>query len=165
MYNPLVFVLSFFVVFEFGQIKNKWVQRILFFIFVFIVVNRINWTWRSGEDLMRRSAQLERLVDYAQELGYAKYIIDSRNFQKQYSHIAWSNPIETLLYSAIDGKDKSVSIATVFDYEFNKNKTKLNDSTYIFRRFEIKEHDFLNPRFFLLKKGNYVKLNSEGVGQ
>src|SRR5690606_29733644 len=75
----------------------------------------------------------------------------------------WSNPIESLLYSAIDGKEKSVSIATFDDYEFNDNFKNLNDSLYIFRRFEIEPHSFLNARYFLLDKSAYAKLNNPGV--
>lgn len=165
MYNPLVFVLSFFAVFEFSKLKNIWFQRVLFLGFIFIVANRISWTWSAGEDLRKRSAQLERVVDYAQELGHSKYLIESENYQKQYSNIAWSNPIESLLYSAIDGKEKSVSIATFDDYEFNDNFKKLSDSSYIFRRFEIEPHSFLNARYFLLDKSAYAKLNNPGVEQ
>lgn len=163
MYNPLVFVLSFFAVFEISMTNNVWFKRALFLIFLFIVANRISWTWNAGENLRKRSAQLERLVDYVQELGDSKYLIESENFQKQYSYIAWSNPIESLLYSAIDGKDKSVTISTIDDYEFNDNLKKLNDSSYIFRRFEIVPHSFLNPRYFLLDKSAYSKLNNTGI--
>lgn len=163
MYNPLVFVLSFFFVYELLNIKGIWLQRALLTIVVLLAFNRIGWTWNYGEDLRKRSAQLERIVDYAQMLGHSKYLIEPKNMQKHYSHIAWSNPIETLFYSAIDGKDKSLSIATTVDYEYNKNFRELNDSNYMFRMHEIKSHDFLNSRFFKLKKEGYQRLNNSGV--
>lgn len=163
MYNPLVFVLSLFFAYEVLNNKEVWLQRTFLTLAVLIAFSRIGWTWNYGEDLRKRSAQLERIVDYAQMLGHSKYLIEPKNMQKNYAHIAWSNPIETLFYSAIDGKDQSLSIATTVDYEYKKNAKELNDSNYIFRMFEIENHDFLNPRFFELKNEAYHRLNNRGV--
>ena len=105
---------------------------------------------------------MERNVDYLQSLGHSKYLANKENYQRKYSNVAWSNPIETLLYSAIDGKENCLSISNYDDYTHNRNFKILNDSNYIFRRFEIEDYSFLNPRFFKLNKEKYHTVNNGG---
>ncbi|MBL4706811.1 MAG: hypothetical protein JKY48_00025 [Flavobacteriales bacterium] len=163
MYNPLVFLVVFFFAHEIEALKKLWLKHALQYTLLAIVGIRIFWTYDFGEPLRKRSAQLERLVDYAQQLGHSKYLLNSENFHSYYTSITWANPIETLLYSAIDGKESSLSISTEGEYVFNNNYKILNDSSYMFRRFEVKEYDFLNPNYFQLKKERYQYLNNTNI--
>lgn len=162
MYNPLVFLVVFFFAHESESLKSLRFRQALQYTLFLMVGIRIFWTYDFGEPLRKRSAQLERLVDYAQELGHSKYLLRSDNFHSYYTSITWANPIETLLYSAIDGKEKSLSISTEGEYVFNDNYKVLNDSSYMFRRFEVKDYNFLNPKYFQLKKEGYHYLNNSG---
>ncbi len=164
MYSPLVFIVVFLVLQEFKQVYPKWMLLMTGFVLV-ISLFRIGWIWKEGETHRLRSAQLERIVDHAQTLGHSKYLINGNNIHHHYTSITWANPIETLLYSAIDGKEQALSIAENNEYYFERNHLKLNDSTYIFRRFEVVSHDFLNPRYFTLKKEAYHYLNSANYAQ
>lgn len=162
MYNPLVFIIVFFFLYEIYQEINPQYKRVFQTGVVLIALVRIFWIWDYGKPLQQRSTQMERVVDYAQTVGHSKYLINKENYEKDYSYVAWSNPIETLLYSAIDGKDQSLSIATFDDYYYHNNHRALTDSSYLFRMFEIVDYDFLNPRYFQLKKQPYQRLNNSG---
>ena len=99
-------------------------------------------------------------LEVAQQKEGSKFLINSDNYHSEYTSITWANPIETLFCSAIDGKDQSLSIATEGEYKFNNNHKILNDTNYIFRRFEVEPIDFLNPDYFLFEAGPYQLLNS-----
>lgn len=160
MYNPLVLLIVFVFMYEIYASSSKKVQLMLAFGLIGIASFRIVWIWDYGEPLRKRMNQMERIVDYAQGLDATKFIIDKQNFQKEYSHVAWSLPIETLIISAIDGKEASLSIATKKDYRYHGNNRKLSDSSYIFRRFELEDYSFLNDRFFELNQEAYQMLNT-----
>lgn len=163
MYNPLVTLVVLFALYEFSQINKPVLKQILTLGVLIIAGFRILWIWDMGHDLRKRTDQLDRLTDYAQQMGQSKYIIRDGNFQSKYNNITWANPIETLLYSAADGPEASVTVASESDYYFNKNQKNLQPDEYMFRRFEIVPHTFLNERFFKLDQENYQALNTEGL--
>lgn len=162
MYNPLVTLVVVGFMYEVFSAQKKLLRNVLVVGLCMIALFRINWIWENGNDFRLRSTQMERNVDYLQSLGHSKYLANKENYQRKYSNVAWSNPIETLLYSAIDGKENCLSISNYDDYTHNRNFKILNDSNYIFRRFEIEDYSFLNPRFFKLNKEKYHTVNNGG---
>jgi hypothetical protein len=162
MYNPLVALVVIGFMYEVFNTQKKTIRNILLLCLCVIALVRVNWIWKSGENIRLRSAQMERNVDYLQTLGHSKYLTNEANYKRKYSLINWSNPIETLLYSAIDGKDNCITVINYEDYNYNKNYKKLNDSNYIYRRFEIEDYTFLNSRLFQLKKEKYSTINNGG---
>ena len=156
MYNPLVFIVVFFYVYEVLVFSNKFIRSAAMVFLLFIGFFRLGWIYQHGEPLRVRTAQLERLVDYSQSLGGSKYSIDSRNIY----YATWANPIESLFYSALDGKEQTVSLVTSSDLEFEKNFKKLKPEQFVFRRFELEPLGFLNEQYFQLDTGNYVELNT-----
>jgi len=158
LHSPLVFIIVFVTIYESRRWSKKY-QNLFFTFCSLIAIIRIFWIYDHGEPLRQRMAQLERLVDYAQQWDGSKFLINSDNFNLYNHTITWANPIETLLCSALDGKEESISIATEDDYRFNKNLRFLTDTNYIFRRFEIEPLNFLNSQFFDLKEGRYQSLN------
>ncbi len=165
MYHPLVFLTAFVFIYELRRHASSKMRSIITIGVFIIIAYRIIWTWSFGEPLRKRVDQLNHIVDYAQTLNYSNYIIDKRNYNQSYSHIAWSQPIEALLFSAIDGKENTVSIPTKDGIEYKDNERKLReDSTFLFRIFDIKPLSFLNKRFFELDNGSYRMLNTKGDG-
>jgi len=162
MYNPLVFLVVFTWVYEFYTLKLN--SRSLFLtlsLFAFLLASiRIAWIYDFGSPLRQNLNQMERLSDYAQSRKGDKFVIRKENFVKTYSRPTWAFPIEQLILSAIDGKENTVSLITDADRDYNNNSNYLNDSSFVFRRFELKPHGFLNPRFFQLRKGPYQPLNT-----
>lgn len=157
MYNPLVFLVVLFFCYELANIKKKWIVQFAFFLLLGIVSFRISWIYDFGKPLRDRSAQLERVIDYTQELGDSKYVIDTRNIE----FTTWANPIEGLLYSAMDGKEESLSLVTSEDFYFKQNNKNLGITNFLFRMFEIEEQEFLNSQYFQLDPGLYKSINSK----
>lgn len=160
--TPVVFLVLFFFMFTTWEGLSTRIKEWAILGLLLMALLRITWIWSYGEPLRERTAQLERLVDYAQGLGHSKYLINEANYKKPYSEITWANPIEALLFSAIDGKEKTVSIITDQDLAYSNNKEQLNDSTFLFRKFNAEPLSFLNPRYFELKKEGYHLLNNSG---
>ena len=156
MYNPLVFIVVFFFVYEVIGFAKKHLRSTAIALILIISLFRVGWIYQHGEPLRVRTAQLERLIDYTQNLGGSKYSIDSRNMY----YATWANPIESLFYSALDGKEQTVSLVMSSDIEYKKNFKKLNKGNFIFRRFELEPLDFLNDQYFQLDSGVYQALNT-----
>jgi hypothetical protein len=162
--TPIVFIVVFFFVFEgWNTLPMKGKQWSLFIIIALAIV-RIAWIWNFGEALRQRTAQLERLVDYTQELKGSKFLLNEENYVKSYSRLTWASPIESLLFSAKDGKDQTVSIVSNADLAFNQNKSKLTDSTFVFRKFNLEPNSYLNPSYFQLNVESYRPLNTANLG-
>ena len=162
MYSPLVFITSLPLVYQLYQfLPTKWTWAISALLFGIIGL-RIFWIWDYGQPLQQRVNQLERIVDHVQYGSNTNFLINKANYERSYSNIAWSQSIESLLFSAMDGKEATVSVPTTEDFFYKENQKKLTDSMFIFRRFEIEPLDFLNPRFFNLKNKDYQFLNTGG---
>ena len=160
MYSPLVFLAVVPLVYQvYHQLSSRWLAAVnlLFFITVGF---RIYWIWSYGEPLRQRVNQLVHIVDHVQYQENTNFTINNENYSKPYSLINWGQPIETLLFSAMDGKEATVSVPSIGDYRFNKNAKKLTDSLFIFRRFEIEPLSFLNQKFFSLRNQPYKALNT-----
>jgi len=156
MYNPLVFIVVFFFVYEVVGFTKRIFHFSAVALLIIISLFRLGWIYQHGEPLRVRSAQLERLIDYTQTLEGTKYNIDSRNIY----YATWANPIESLFYSALDGKEETVSLVTSSDIEYGVNEQNLKQELFLFRKFEIEPLSFLNQQYFQLDTGNYILLNS-----
>ncbi len=155
MYNPIVFIVVFFYVYEVIRCTNKYISSASIALLLVISLFRLGWIYNHGEPLRVRTAQLERLVDYTQTLEGSKHSIDAKNIY----YATWANPIESLFYSALDGKEETVSLVTSSDIEFEKNEQLLKPGVFIFRRFELEPLSFLNKQYFQLDSSDYVPLN------
>lgn len=158
-YSPLVGIVVLVFVHEVFHLSQKWAIAALASFAIVMASNRMIWIWDFGADLRQRSEQLDRIVDHAQTLGKSKYLINIGNYQRPYSDYTWANPIESLLYSAIDGPENTVTIAEENEVNYEKNYLVLNDSNFMFRRFEVLPVDFLNQHLFHLDQEPYHYLN------
>lgn len=61
----------------------------------------------------------------------------------------WSYPIESLLLSS-DKPQKSQTVCTDFDLNWDNNQAKLEEDEFLFRRYELYPLEKLNQRFFAL---------------
>jgi hypothetical protein len=160
MYAPLVSLVVVFFSFYVLNKQNEIVVVQLLPIILIIFLPRLVMIWNGGEDLRNRMTQIEYLTDQLQEKGGSKYLIEEENFTRDYSLMTWSNPLDVLMNSALDGAEKTISLCTVGEYKFEKNASKLNDSCFIFRRFEVLPDSFLKAYYFELNKEEYVNLNT-----
>jgi hypothetical protein len=114
----------------------------------------------SGSDIfIKRIAQMEQLIEAARQKGGSKFVVSEPIIDHGYTQVNWSYPIETMLLSAIDGNDISVTIAPEEDLYFENNNNKIKSNEFIFRRWELKNQSWLNPRYFHLDIGPYRPIN------
>lgn len=165
MYNPLVLLCVFVFIFEVLKRASAKVRSISTLLLIVVALLRVTWIWSYGEPLRERSAQLERLVDYAQSLGKSKYLLHKENFEKDYSFVNWATPVEALLFSAIDGKENTITISTIDDLEYGQNKQKLKEDNFMFRRSDIMDLSELNEKYFQLDVEPYHALNTSTFEQ
>jgi hypothetical protein len=166
MYNPLVFLGVFILVKEVLTKEKGKLMQWGSLALVLLLAFRLFWIWDFGKPLRDRMAQLERIVDYSQELGGKRFILEKANVAKPYSYLNWAVPIETFLISAIDGKERAVSIVSNEDIDFDRSRAKLKNDNFLFRRAEVWPLEDLNPRYFSLGEGSYEALNtSRGIAQ
>tara|TARA_B100001063_G_C16776636_1_gene566040 strand:- start:759 stop:2516 length:1758 start_codon:yes stop_codon:yes gene_type:complete len=156
----VVFIVIFYTFFIVFETVNKQVKNIIVSIAVLIAIVRLIFILDSGKSMVQRIDQIDRLVDYTQTIESSKFLIRTENFEKKYSLMTWANPIEALLFSAIDGKNATRTIISEKDLNYQDNSKLINDTSFIFRMFELEPHSFLNERFFKLNKSPYIELNT-----
>lgn len=158
--SPIVFLVVFIFLFEvWNQLSSK-IKSVALVCFIGVALFRVYWIFDFGQIFTQREKQLDRLVDYTQTIESSKFLIRTENFEKKYSSMTWANPIETLLFSAIDGKNSTRTIISEKDINYQDNSKLINDTSFIFRMFELEPHSFLNERFFKLNKSPYIELNT-----
>lgn len=105
-----------------------------------------------------RLDKTNRVIAEAHKTPGSKYILDNDDFHSCYNFVEWSFPMETLLYSAIEGKDKCVTVVVHDDLDAENNRKRLNDGNFLFRRWDLRLNRQINPRYFLIKPGAYQQL-------
>jgi hypothetical protein len=125
-----------------------------------IILWRI-WLFVSlGMDYRERTKQQEQIIATAQKQSGTKFLLHQNDLMGCMSYAEWSLPMETMLYSARAGKEKTVSIATWPDMTESNNQEILKDNSnkYIMRRWEIMPDNVVNGKYFLMKEGFYQEL-------
>lgn len=107
-----------------------------------------------------RVNQMERIITAADKKGGNKFIANSKNFEKSYSKINWSYPVETLLLSAERGKEMCRSVISDKDTEDVKTNSMFKDSSiFVLRRWIIIHDGDLNQKYFYIQNGIYTTLD------
>ena len=124
-----------------------------------LIAYRLAVIYYGSEIFMKRVAQMEQLIEAARQKGGSKFIVSSKLIDHGYTQLNWSYPIESMLLSAIDGNDIAITIAPEDDLYFENNNNKIAADQFIFRRWELKDHSWLNKRYFHLDIGPYRTIN------
>jgi len=124
-----------------------------------LIAYRLAIIYFNSEVYTKRVAQIEQLIEAARQKGGNKFVVSKAAIDHGYTQLNWSYPVETLLLSAIDGNDISVTIAPEEALSFNNNNLKIRAGQFILRPWEIKEQSWLNKRYFHLDIGPYRFIN------
>lgn len=106
-----------------------------------------------------RTAHIEQLIGRTHDRGLRKGIaIAPRYFgtEQDIVQLEWSLSVESLLLSARRGPQATVSIITTEDAAYGDNAKHLGE--FIFRRWEVMDSNWLDPRYFLAPEGTYTPL-------
>lgn len=160
VFSPLVsitLILFVFVILETNSLKNQLAWKKAFGIFYLILALGIV---NNSEEMQDRMSQMEQISDQLQVQKIDKAIIEYSNIDRPYNHWEWSVPVEVLLLSAIDGPTEAVSLITDNDLDYNYNRKRLTDSSFVFRMFEVMSYEELNQDYFQMEKGGYQRINT-----
>lgn len=114
----------------------------------------------SGSDIFKkRITQMEQLIETARQKGGSKFVVTEDIADHEYSMFNWSYPIETMLLSAVDGNDQTITIVPDKDYYSDKANEKITASQFIYRKLELRDYSWLNKKYFHFDIGPYQPIN------
>lgn len=126
-------------------------------IFIVFFVFRAGSIINAGILYSDRTANLEQIISKLREREGQFFVVsDSLASPQGIPGANWSYPIESLLFSAIHEPEEAISICTTEDFYYNKVNEQLNESNYLFRRFEVEPLNTVNQKYFKVKAGNYI---------
>ena len=153
---PIVFIP---LVYGFRTVGRQGLLNIAVLLVSALIAYRLVVIYNGSEIFVKRIAQMEQLIESARQKGGSKFVVSDEAVNHGYTQLNWSFPIETMLLSAIDGNDITVTIAPEEDLYFNNNNNKIGANQFIFRKWELKDQSWLNSRYFHLDLGPYRTLN------
>jgi hypothetical protein len=153
---PIVFIP---LIYGFPTVGRQGLLNISILLVSALIAYRLSVIYYGSEIFTKRVAQMEQLIEVARQKGGNKFIVSKDAIDHGYTQLNWSYPIESMLLSAIDGNDISVTIAPEEDLYFDNNNNKISASQFIFRKWELKNQNWLNKRYFHLDIGPYRSLN------
>ncbi len=106
-----------------------------------------------------RTALTEARIEEARARGFSKGIVQAPVFFGPPHHLidlSWSTSVESLLLSAKDGPEGTVSLITTEDLELPEVRVQLD--RFIFRRWDILDPSWLDTRYFRAPTARYTAL-------
>jgi len=155
---PFVVIAFFPLVYSFPKEPRPGLQNISILMVSGLIAYRLFVIYDGSELFVARVRQMENLIESARQMGGSKFIVSPVNVEKGYTQLNWSYPMETILLSSIDGSDLTITIVPEDDYFYEGNNTKTGPQQFIFRKWEIKDHSWLNQDYFHLDPGAYRML-------
>lgn len=153
---PIVFIP---LIYGFPSKGRQGLMNISILLISALIIYRLAVIYYGSDIFMKRIAQMEQLIEVARQKGGSKFIVSQQVVDHGYTQLNWSYPIETMLLSAIDGNDIVVSIIPEDDLSYEDCENKLKADQFIFRKGEIKDQTWLNPKYFHLDIGPYRQIN------
>jgi hypothetical protein len=162
---PFVAIVFIPLIYGFPEEPRPGLQNISILLISGLIAYRLFIIYSGSELFVARVRQMENLIKSARQMGGSKFIVSPSNVDKGYTQLNWSYPLETILISAIDGDDLTVTIVPEEDYFYEGNNTKIGPQQFIFRKWELKDHNWLNPRYFHQDPGAYKMLCDSNTTQ
>lgn len=159
MYLPLV-ALAIAVFFSHGvQLLNTRAQTQLLLLLGVFSAYTLAMQWKATGPYTIRANQLMAATIKLTEKRTNKFIIKPQEMGLTGEDMTWSIPMETLLLSALKGKEHTVSVGTPDDIGFEEVNKILSDSSYfMLRRWDLIKNEQLNSKYFSYKPGAYVEV-------
>jgi len=136
-------------------------QNVTFIALYVIICYRIFLIYDTGHFYKRRTALIKRIIDHTYQIPGSKFNIIGENVITHNPMISWWTwPVESMLLSAIDGKEKTVNITPVEVVDFEKYESKLTDTTFRWLFGGLRDYNYLNSNYFHLETGPFLYLNT-----
>jgi len=153
---PIVFIP---LIYGFSSKSRQGRQNLAVFLISALVVYRLVVIYAEGEIFVKRINQMEQLIKTARQKGGSKFVVSKKIVDHGYSQLNWSYPIETMLLSAIEGNDQTITIIPDEDFNTEVTNEKIAPNQFIYRNRELKNYSWLNKRYFHFDIGPYRTLN------
>jgi hypothetical protein len=158
VYFPLVPLALIPVIYSYPRSARPGLNNFVFLLLAGLILYRFVAIYNGSKPFMKRTQQMENMIASARQMGGCKFVASEKQFQRSYSMINWSYPIESILLSACGGRDSTITIAPQSDVEFEHNYLELRNYRFMFRRWEIYNDSYLSFDYFDLKPANYKPL-------
>jgi hypothetical protein len=156
---PFVAIVFIPLIYGFSSKRRQGRQNLAVLLISALVVYRLTLIYSGSEIFVKRVAQMEQLIETARQKGGSKFVISSTIVDHGYSQLTWSYPIETMLLSAIDANDLTLTIVPDKDFDSDIIKEKIGAGQFIYRKSELKNYNCLNKRYFHFDIGPYRTIN------
>lgn len=160
-YLPLFFFVGLpFLEDEWPRMKARWQQWIFLGCFVILLVHSILRIGSETPHYVDRLQEIKKMAVYARGQGQYKIIITRSTAEAAFPFNIWGLALESMLYTARDGADQTVTIYMEED-DFDRTDADLyqNPDVYVsvnwWKKWSV--HD-LNPYYFQLPAQGYMEL-------
>ena len=156
---PFVAIVFIPLVFGFPKDGRPGLLNISILMVSALIVFRLAVIYYGSEVFVKRVAQIEQLIETARQKAGNKFVVSQDIIDHGYTQLNWSYPVETMLLSAIDGNDITVTIASENDLSSVEKRNKIQPDQFLFANHELKEQSWLNKQYFHMDIGPYHSLN------
>ncbi|MGL4598966.1 MAG: hypothetical protein ACRCYO_15720 [Bacteroidia bacterium] len=111
-----------------------------------------------GHDYKAKTANRARVIELAQQQGGSKFVLNGADFNACFRYAEWSFPMETMLFSSLNGSGKTVNVILPEDLEAENNRTKVNATNFLLRRWDLRRNEEVNQHYFKIESGVYQEL-------
>lgn len=162
VYFPLSWIVAFPFALSLAYESSNSSWRQLLWVVLFILISlKVIAIINESTYFTNRIDRMERLISLTRSLQIDKAIVGEDNVTRASSAgTNWSYGIETLLLSARDGRDSTVTICLDTDIGYENNRNLLTPEDFLMRKWDIYPAMLLNSRYFRLEPGSYLPLCS-----
>jgi hypothetical protein len=158
LYFPLIPIALIPVVYSYPRTARPGLNNFVFLLLAGLVLFRLVAIYNESKTFMRRTNQMENMITSARQMGGCKFIASEKQFERSYSLISWSYPIESILLSACEGRDSAITISPLTDINFKNSYKNLRNYRFLMRRGEISNDSYLSFDYFVFKPSTYKLL-------
>jgi hypothetical protein len=157
---PIVFIP---LIYGFPLIGRQGLLNISILLVSALIAYRLVVIYSGSEIFMKRITQMEQLIETARQKGGSKFVVTKDIAEHDYTLFNWSYPIETMLLSAINGNDQTITLVPDEDFYADRTHERIHSDQFIYRKLELKNYNWLNNKYFHLDIGPYRNLNDTAV--
>jgi hypothetical protein len=165
MLLPLAFIIALPFSREIMLIRTALIKQVLLFGLMIFFLFRVNEIRNMSNDYSLRIAQMNNLIQTSRAMGHQKTIADEEILEQVPSaNSGWCYSIETMLFSSLEGPEKTVSIAMQHDHidRIKEAGITLQPNQWIKWMEYILKDDTLPANYFQFKPQVYSSLRNDG---
>lgn len=165
MLLPLAFILALPFSTELLKVRSNLMKHAILSVLLVFLVYRTHSVGVLSADYTLRIQMMENLIDVSHKSGHQKTIADEDFLELvPTAGSGWCYSIETMLFSALQGPEKTVSVAMQHDHieRIQKAGILLQPDQWIKWMEFILQDDTLPARYFSFSPQLYVPLRNEG---